>query len=94
MSNLLFLLASGLNNGAIGPSYGVFGGGASGSDASVLTAVTDVYSYSGNTVVAGTSLVAATDFIAATGNSTIGVSMHILEIPYPLELIWELLDKL
>ena len=51
------------------PAFGIFGGGY----ATALSAYTDKYIYSGDTVAAGTVLGLARQLLAATGNSTVGI---------------------
>ena len=49
--------------------FGLFGGGYT----DTYSAYTDKYTYSGDTVVAGTALGLARQGLAATGNSTVGI---------------------
>ena len=55
--------------GAVGSEFALFGGG----DSGAATAVTDKYTYSGDTRVAGTNLGTARYALAAAGNSTVGI---------------------
>ena len=57
------------SNAVVANAFGLFGGGYTTSP----TAYTDKYTYSGDTVVAGTGLGVARYFLAATGNSTVGI---------------------